>query len=461
MDWSSMTDDPVDALSAKTVAYTSVFASIATEIAQAKQAKIRAQMVGDRHATTTLRREQAGVTPAQRPVPADRERPRATVSHPIADRQIVETAPPTQHPATRAQLLAMHRDAEFFYRQARPDSWVPEYMRSRGLGEMLHDDCPWRVGYAPGGPRVWTALTDDLHGRGWSDEQIIEAGLGTKSVRGNVVDRFHDRMVISARNAQGETVGFVGRRAPDCTNEKSPKYLNSPETPIYRKGEVLLGVAEERELLNAGATPVIVEGALDAYAVTTATDGRYVGVAPSGTALTVDQADLLWRVSGTPSGTTYAQPPDVIVGMDADKAGEWAMNRAYQLLQPNVETVRAALWPTGQDPAGMWAAGDRDGIASRLEHPGPLADVVIDSKLDGWLDRSPGVEGRVNAARDVAMTVVDLPVDQIGRQVAHVAKRLDLETSTVTSIVTDTIGERDRPPANRGLDVSRESVASL
>jgi DNA primase len=305
---------------------------------------------------------------------------------------------------------------------------------------------------------VWTALTDDLHGRGWSDEQIIAAGLGTRSVRGNVVDRFHDRMVISARNAQGETVGFVGRRAPDCTNEKSPKYLNSPETPIYRKSEVLLGVAEERELLSAGATPVIVEGALDAYAVTAATDGKCVGVAPSGTALTVDQADLLWRVSGTPSGVTYAQPPDVVVGMDADKAGEWAMNRAYELLQPNVETVRAALWPTGQDPAGMWAAGDRNGIASRLEQPGPLVDVVIDSKLDGWLDRSPGVEGRVNAARDVAPMVADLrATDQIRRQVAHIAKRLDLDHSTVTGIVTDAIGERDRPPASRGLDMSRES----
>jgi DNA primase len=144
--------------------------------------------------------------------------------------------------------------------------------------------------------------------------------------------------------------------------------------------------------------------------------------------------------------------------MDADKAGEWAMNRAYDLLRPNVETVRAALWPTGQDPAGMWAAGDRDGIASRLEQPGPLADVVIDSKLDGWLDRSPGLEGRVNAARDVAPIVADLrATDQIRQQVTHIAQRLDLDTSTVTGIVTDAISERDRPPASRGLDVSRES----
>jgi DNA primase catalytic core len=316
---------------------------------------------------------------------------------------------------------------------------------------MLNDDCPWRVGYAPGGPKVWTALTDDLYGRGWSDEQIIQAGLGTRSIRGSVVDRFHDRMVISAQDAEGRTVGFVGRRAPDCTNERSPKYLNSPETPIYRKSEVLLGVAEEHELLRGGATPVVVEGALDAYAVTEATGGRCVGVAPSGTALTAAQVDIL----------DYRSTANVVVGMDADAAGKQATIRAYELLQPITTTPRAVIWPAGQDPASMWASGQREGIASYLERPGPLVDVVVNAKLDAWLDRSPGVEGRVNAARDVALTVVDLPVDQIGRQVAHIAKRLDLETSTVTGIVTDAISERDRPPAGRSLDMARESEMAL
>jgi DNA primase len=143
--------------------------------------------------------------------------------------------------------------------------------------------------------------------------------------------------------------------------------------------------------------------------------------------------------------------------MDADAAGQRGAVRAYELLQPITTTPRAVIWPAGQDPASMWATGQREGIAAYLEHPGPLVDVVVNAKLDAWLDRSPGVEGRVNAARDVAMTVSDLPVDQIGRQVAHIAKRLDLETSTVTGIVTDAISERDRPPASRGLNVSRES----
>jgi DNA primase len=203
--------------------------------------------------------------------------------------------------------------------------------------------------------------------------------------------------------------------------------------------------------LAAGATPVIVEGALDAYAVTAATDGKCVGVAPSGTALTAAQVDVLSRASN-------AEP---VVGMDGDDAGKWATVRTYELLQPIAETPRAVIWPAGQDPASMWADGQREGIASYLEQPGPLVDVVVNAKLDAWLDRSPGVEGRVNAARDVAMTVVDLPVDQIGRQVAHIAKRLDLETSTVTGVVTDTISERDRPPASRGLNVSRESEMAL
>jgi DNA primase len=258
-------------------------------------------------------------------------------------------------------------------------------------------------------------------------------------------------MVISAQDPEGRTVGFVGRRAPDCTNEKSPKYLNSPATEIYDKSQVLLGVAEEHELLRGGATPVVVEGALDAYAVTTATDGRCVGVAPSGTALTAAQVDEL----------DHRSTADVVVGMDADAAGKQATIRAYELLQPITTTPRAATWAPGMDPAEMWAAGRRGELASRLERPGPLVDVVIDIKLSQWLDHwekyPPSVEGRVNAARDVAPTVAALPVDQIGRQVAHLADALELETSTVTGIVTETISERDRPPASRGLDVSRES----
>jgi DNA primase catalytic core len=456
MDWSSMTDDPVDALSAKTVAYTSVFASIATEIAQARQSRIRAHMMEDRQATTALRQDRSAGVSDSPPAPSDPDRrPTPSQLRQVADRP----APPTQHPATRDQMLEMHRDAELFYRLERPDSWVPEYMKSRGLGEMLNDDCPWRIGYAPGGPKVWTALTDDLHGRGWSDEQIMAAGLGMVTPRtdGRVIDRFHDRMVISAQNEKGETVGFVGRSAPDCTDPKSPKYLNSPATEIYDKSQVLLGVAEGRDLLRDGATPVVVEGALDAYAVTSATNGSCVGVAPSGTALTVDQAFVLWHTSCISNPPEEQTVVDVVVGLDGDDAGRRASLRAYDVLRQVVDTPRAVVWPEGKDPAAMWGAIEHREIASRLKDPQPLVDVVVNAKLDAWLDRSPSVEGRVNAARDVAMTVVDLPVDQIGHQVAHIAKRLDLETSTVTGIVADAIGERDRPPAVRDLDVSRES----
>ena len=168
-----------------------------------------------------------------------------------------------------------------------PGSWVPGYLASRGLSAAVQD--PWLAGYAPA---AWDALTSHLRAAGYSDMVIEASGLARRSRRGTLIDTFRDRAMLPIRSADGTIIAFIGRAA-EHADPGVPKYLNSPSTALYNKSEVLFGLWEARDALASGARPVIVEGPLDAIAVTTAGHGRYVGVAPCGTNFTAHQAAAL------------------------------------------------------------------------------------------------------------------------------------------------------------------------
>ena len=121
------------------------------------------------------------------------------------------------------------------------------------------------------------------------------AGLARRSRRGTLIDTFRDRAMLPIRSTDGTIIAFIGRAA-DHAAPGTPKYLNSPATSVYHKGEILFGLWEARDALASGVRPVIVEGPLDAIAVTTAGHGKYVGVAPCGTALTAHHTAALARV---------------------------------------------------------------------------------------------------------------------------------------------------------------------
>ncbi len=149
-----------------------------------------------------------------------------------------------------------------------------------------------------------------------------------------MLDRFRDRLMFPVHDPAGEhVVAFLGR-ALDPTGD-TPKYLNSPATALYCKGEVLYGLGAQptRQALAAGARPVLVEGALDAIAVTTTGVGRHVGVAPSGTALTAGQVTALDRATGPLAGR------GVTVAFDSDPASRQAALRAYPLLRATATEV--------------------------------------------------------------------------------------------------------------------------
>lgn len=157
-----------------------------------------------------------------------------------------------------------------------------------------------------------------------------------------------DRVVFGIRNQAGDLVGFAGRAAPGAADV--PKWINTPTTPLFTKGELLFGLAENRDLLAAGAIPVRVVGAMDALAVTLAGNGQTVGLAPLGTALTAAQADALSRV-------TQGQP--ILYATDNDAAGAKAAERDYWQLATRGADIRRLILTDGRrtfnDPADLYA----------------------------------------------------------------------------------------------------------
>lgn len=240
-------------------------------------------------------------------------------------------AAPEPSPEPDPRILGALADAEEFYVGQLASSWVPAYFRSRGLSDEVMEE--WRIGYAP---RGWTALTDYLRGRGHGDDAIQAAGLARISSRGTLIDHFRDRVMLPVHDEHGTLAGFIGRAHPSA-DPAVPKYLNSPETSTYKKGDLLFGLHQARGHLAHGATPVIVEGPFDAIAVTLAGGSRYAGLAPCGTALTTRQTAALSRAADL-------RQTGVLVAFDDDAAGRKAAVRAYDILRA-ISYWQCAAWP--------------------------------------------------------------------------------------------------------------------
>ena len=320
------------------------------------------------------------------------------------------TAPPPVEPSRtagadeivpRQRILELNALAQDFFTAAYPTSWAGAYLRRR-LGDDLADDPRVTPGYAPAG---WRALVGYLQLHGATATEILAAGLAIRASNGNLIDRFRDRLVLPIRTPDG-IAGFVARRNPDHDHDvggerHGPKYLNTSDTPAYTKGAHLYGLTQNADALAAGAAPVLVEGPLDAIAVTLAGDGRRVGIATLGTALTDTQADLLrphLRTGG----------PGVIVATDPDPAGRQAAARAFWQLALRGGNPAVLDLPDGIDPADLYTR-DPHALRAALAAPGVLAEQLISDRVAAFTDILDTVEGRVGAARAAAAVIVATP----------------------------------------------------
>jgi DNA primase catalytic core len=263
---------------------------------------------------------------------------------------------------TPERLAHINELATQFYEARFPNSWAHDYLLDR-----LHTDITGDPGYRPGyAPDSWTSLVGHLHRQGVTDQEMILAGVAKQASTGNLIDRFRNRVVFPITH-DGQILGFVARRHPDADETAGPKYLNTPETPLFHKGAQLYGHGPS---LLRGGRPVLVEGPMDAVAVTLATGDEYVGVAALGTALTREQARNLRRYTDLP-----------IVATDNDKAGQAAAERDYWVLTDLGHDPLYATLPAGTDPADLIAEERREDLPAALRAAIPLSRVMLEKAI--------------------------------------------------------------------------------
>ncbi len=205
--------------------------------------------------------------------------------------------------------------------------------------------------------------------------------------------------------------------------------------PCTEKGKCCTGSASRPPARHSPPAPgrSSSKGPLDAIAVTTASQGRHVGVAPSGTALTAGRVTTL----NTTAGPLSAR--GIIVAFDSDPAGRQAALRAYPLLRAAGAWPTTADLPDGSDPASLTQHHGPAALTTALRTARPLAERVIDERLAGWAGRLDWPEGRLGAARDAARLLAALPAEHVGPQVQRLADRLGLDPATITAAVLDAL----------------------
>jgi DNA primase catalytic core len=354
------------------------------------------------------------------------------------------TLPPAEVDPQR--LLTAHQLANEFYRSHVLDEpRALAYLRSRGIIAATAHAAPWTIGYAP---RGWTVLRDHLYGHGFTEAELLAAGLVTTARNGSVIDVFRDRVMFPIRNPDGQVVAFTGR---DLSGRAEvPKYRNTTTTSVYRKSELLYGLAEQFDTHTQPAAVLLVEGPADVAAVARMRislphsdyPDPFYAVAPCGTALTAQQVTLL--AAAVPPGTP------VVVAFDADTAGASAIDKSYTLLRDWPGPLDAMALPAGADPASLVAAGPAHALARMQEARTPLVDLLAEHRLAPHLDRlhtrleelarfdrDPSTESlaiRLDALHAVARLlteVADRDQPHAAALALHVAGRLQLDPLTV------------------------------
>ena len=245
------------------------------------------------------------------------------------------------------------------------------YLDRRGLAPATRER--FELGFAPD---ARTALLDHLTGKGFTRERLVEAGLIGLREDGSAYDRFRGRIMFPIRDTRGRAIAF-GARALSPVQE--PKYLNSPETPLFDKGRSLYNAGPARAAARDAGRVVVCEGYMDVIALAEA--GIDHAVAPLGTAITEAQLQLLWRIA-----------PEPVVALDGDRAGQAAAQRLIDLALPLLEAGRAlrfALMPPGQDPDDVIRAGGAAAIEALIERSAPMIELLWTRETEGAVLDSP------------------------------------------------------------------------
>jgi DNA primase len=291
---------------------------------------------------------------------------------------------PRAQAGQRSRLVEAHRlAAEFYAEQLTTAEAVigRNFLDERGFDSAAASH--FGVGYAPNG---WEHLVKYLRGRGYSDEELATAGLASRGQRG-VIDRFRGRLVWPIRDVTGDVVGFGARRLRD--DDDGPKYLNTPETPLYKKSQVLYGIDLAKREMAKARQAVVVEGYTDVMACHLA--GVTTAVATCGTAFGDEHVRVLRRL--LLDSAEYAG--EVIFTFDGDAPGQKAALRAFESDQKFVTHTFVAISPDNMDPCDLRIAKGDAAVRDLVARRQPLFEFAIRSVLAGFDLEIP--EGRVGA----------------------------------------------------------------
>lgn len=295
----------------------------------------------------------------------------------------------------RTRLAQANRDAAQFY--AEQLTGADAVSGRRFLADRNFDAAAaerFGVGFAPTG---WDGLTKHLRSRGYADEELITAGLAIAGKRG-AYDRFRGRLVWPIRDLSGDVVGFGARRLSDDDN--GPKYLNTPETPLYHKSHVLYGVDLARRDIAKSQQAVIVEGYTDVMAAHLS--GVTTAVATCGTAFGTDHIKVLRRLLMDQDEFRG----QVIFTFDGDAAGRKAALRAYNEDQRFVAQTFVAIDASGLDPCELRVEKGPEAVRELIASRIPMFEFAIRTTLNDY-DLNTA-EGRVAALRAVAPMVASI-----------------------------------------------------
>ncbi len=243
----------------------------------------------------------------------------------------------------RDQLLQLMEDATaYFEAQLEKSAEAKAYVTSRGITDETRKE--FRIGWAPEG---WSNVHAHLKGKGWNDFIIEKAGLAKKGDKGDFYDRFRGRVMFPISDSSGRTIAFSGRILK--ADEKSAKYINSPDTPLYDKSQVLYGLDKAKAEIRRLNYSILVEGQMDL--VMSHQAGVKNTVAASGTALTEESFNEQGSLSNL--GLVRRLSPNIIVAFDSDSAGRKAALRASGIALTMGMDVKIADIEGGKDPADL------------------------------------------------------------------------------------------------------------
>ena len=357
-------------------------------------------------------------------------------------------------PGTRQRLMDANRLAEAWFREqlATPEAQPGrDFLTSRGFDR--HAAAHFGVGYAPAG---WDNLARYLRGSGYTEAELVDSGLCSRGGQDGrrVYDRFRGRLIWPIRDITGATVGFGARKLLE--EDQGPKYLNTPETPVFHKSQVLYGLDLAKREVARSHRIVVVEGYTDVMAAHLS--GVTTAVATCGTAFGADHVRVVRRLLGdvddpaagvvTGQGRE-ARGGEVIFTFDGDAAGQKAALRAYAEDQRFATQTFVAVDPGGLDPCDLRMKEGDSGIPRLLSRRVPLFEFVIRTSLSHLdLDTS---EGRVRGLRSAAPVVAGIRDRALKREYTRrLAGWLGLPDAEVHAAVQAAGRRGAQPSAARG-----------